>query len=149
MTAILVRRNPRRLLRTALIIVAYLCAFIILDLISYQFEELRGIVAWYPPAGLTYALLLVFGARFTPAVTIALLISSVFIYHMPQAPPPASIVGAHYIFDLWRCRCIPTPPNSLRLAAAKIARRDLVGCHGCSCFSASCRTFRFEFRLEQ
>jgi len=86
MTAILVRRNPRRLLRTALIIVAYLCAFIILDLISYQFEELRGIVAWYPPAGLTYALLLVFGERFTPAVTIALLLSSVFIYHMPQPP---------------------------------------------------------------
>jgi len=82
--AIFTRRNPRPLLRTALIVVAYLCAFIILDLISRQFEELRGIVAWYPPAGLTYALLLVFGERFTPAVTIALLISSVFIYHMPQ-----------------------------------------------------------------
>jgi PAS domain S-box-containing protein len=86
MTATLTRHNPRPLLRTALTVAAYLCAFIILDLISYQFEELRGIVAWYPPAGLTYALLLVFGARFTPAVTIALLISSVFIYHMPQPP---------------------------------------------------------------
>jgi PAS domain S-box-containing protein len=84
MTAIFARRNPRPLLRTALIVAAYLCAFIILDLISHQFEELRGIVAWYPPAGLTYALLLVFGIRFTPAVTIALLISNVFIYHMPQ-----------------------------------------------------------------
>lgn len=92
MTAILVRRNPRPLLRTALIVAAYLCAFIILDLISRQFEELRGIVAWYPPAGLTYALLLVFGERFTPAVTIALLISSVFIYHMPQPP---------YLLLLW------------------------------------------------
>ncbi|MCX6097602.1 MAG: PAS domain S-box protein, partial [Caldiserica bacterium] len=86
MIAIFARRNPRRLLRTALIVAAYLCAFIILDLISYQFEELRGIVAWYPPAGLTYALLLVFGATLTPAVTIALLISSVFIYRMPQPP---------------------------------------------------------------
>jgi PAS domain S-box-containing protein len=84
MTAFFARRNPRPLLRTALIVAAYLCAFIILDLISRQFEELRGIVAWYPPAGLTYALLLVFGIRFTPAVTIALLISNVFIYHMPQ-----------------------------------------------------------------
>jgi PAS domain S-box-containing protein len=92
MTAIFARRNPRLLLRTALIVAAYLCAFIILDLISRQFEELRGIVAWYPPAGLTYALLLVFGARFTPAVTIALLISSVFIYHMPQPP---------YLLLLW------------------------------------------------
>jgi signal transduction histidine kinase/CheY-like chemotaxis protein len=84
MTTTFTRRNPRPLLRTALIVAAYLCAFIILDLISHQFEELRGIVAWYPPAGLTYALLLVFGERFTPAVTITLLISSVFIYHMPQ-----------------------------------------------------------------
>ena len=84
MTTMFMRRNPRPLLRTALIVAAYLCAFIILDLISYQFEELRGIVAWYPPVGLTYALLLVFGERFTPVVTIALLISSVFIYHMPQ-----------------------------------------------------------------
>ena len=90
--AILVRRNPRPLLRTALIVVAYLCAFIILDLISRQFEELRGIVAWYPPVGLTYALLLVFGGRFIPAVTIALLISNVFIYHMPQPP---------YLLLLW------------------------------------------------
>src|SRR5664280_2632476 len=92
MTTIFARRNPRPLLRTTLIVVAYLCAFIILDLISRQFEELRGIVAWYPPAGLTYALLLVFGERFTPAVTIVLLISSVFIYHMPQPP---------YLLLLW------------------------------------------------
>jgi integral membrane sensor domain MASE1 len=84
MTAMIARRNLRPPLRTALIVAVYLCAFIVLDLLSRQFEELRGIVAWYPPAGLTYALLLVFGERFTPAVTIALLIGSVFIYHMPQ-----------------------------------------------------------------
>ena len=41
-------------------------------------------MAWYPPAGLTYALLLAFGVEFTPAVTIALLISSLFVYRMPQ-----------------------------------------------------------------
>jgi len=41
-------------------------------------------VAWYPPAGLTYALLLVFGVPFTPAVTIALFLSSLFVYRLPQ-----------------------------------------------------------------
>jgi integral membrane sensor domain MASE1 len=86
------RHNSRPLLRTALIVAAYLFTFIILDLFSQQFEELRGIVAWYPPAGLTYTLLLVFGVRFTPAVTIALFISSLFIYHMPQSP---------YLLFLW------------------------------------------------
>jgi PAS domain S-box-containing protein/putative nucleotidyltransferase with HDIG domain len=76
--------NPRRVLRAALIVAAYLFAFVILDFITKQFEELPGIVAWYPPAGLTYTLLLVFGVRFAPAVTIALFISSLFIYRMPQ-----------------------------------------------------------------
>jgi PAS domain S-box-containing protein len=78
------QRNPRLLLRLALIIAVYLIAFVILDFITKQFEELPGIVAWYPPAGLTYTLLLVFGVTFTPAVTIALFISSLFIYRMPQ-----------------------------------------------------------------
>ncbi|MBE3039275.1 MAG: MASE1 domain-containing protein, partial [Chloroflexi bacterium] len=85
-------RNPRPLLRLALIVAVYLIAFIILDLITKQFEVLPGIVMWYPPAGLTYTLLLVFGVRFAPAVTIALFISNLFIYRMPQPP---------YLLLLW------------------------------------------------
>ena len=81
-----VQRNPRRLLRAALIVAVYLLAFIILDFITKQFEGIQGVVTWYPPAGLTYALLLVFGITFTPAVTIALFLSSLFTYRMPQAP---------------------------------------------------------------
>jgi PAS domain S-box-containing protein len=73
-------------LRAALIVAAYLGAFIVLDYFSHQFEGLHGIVAWYPPAGLTYALLLAFGVRFAPAVTIALFFSALFIYRMPQPP---------------------------------------------------------------
>ena len=79
-------RNPRLLLRLALIVAIYLVAFTILDFITKQFEVLPAVVTWYPPAGLTYALLLVFGVTFTPAVTIALFLSSLFIYRMPQAP---------------------------------------------------------------
>lgn len=58
--------------------------FVILDIVTKQFEELPGIVAWYPPAGVTYTLLLVFGMGFTPAVTIALLSDSMVVYRMPQ-----------------------------------------------------------------
>ena len=79
-------RNPRLLLRLSLVVAVYLIAFIILDFITKQFEVLPAVVTWYPPAGLTYALLLVFGVTFTPAVTIALFLSSLFIYRMPQAP---------------------------------------------------------------
>jgi len=84
--AAFLRRNLRPLLRYALIFAAYLCAFILLDFITKQFEEFPGVVTWYPPAGLTYTLLLVFGVIFAPAVTIALFISSVFIYRLPQPP---------------------------------------------------------------
>jgi len=88
--------NPRPLWRSVLIVAAYLCVFITLDFFSQAFEELPGIVAWYPPAGLTYAFLLVFGLRFTPAVTIVLFISSLFIYRMPQ-PPYALFLWAFFI----------------------------------------------------
>ena len=86
------QRNYRKWLRTALIAALYLVVFILLDLVTKQYAELPGIVAWYPPAGLTYALLLVFGMNFTPGVTIALFISSIFVYRMPQ---PA------YLLFLW------------------------------------------------
>ena len=79
-------RYRRWFLRAALIVAVYLISFIILDFITKQFEGLPGVVAWYPPAGLTYTLLLVFGVRFAPAVTIALILSSLFIYRMPQPP---------------------------------------------------------------
>ena len=84
-----IRSHP---LRAALIVAVYLLAFIILDMITQKYEDLPGVVTWYPPSGLTYALLLACGVGFTPAVTIALFISSLFIYRMPQP--------AHLLF-LW------------------------------------------------
>jgi diguanylate cyclase (GGDEF)-like protein/PAS domain S-box-containing protein len=79
-------------LRAARIVAAYLFAFIILDFITQQYKELPGIVTWYPPSGFTYALLLVFGVRFVPAVTLVLFFGSIFIYRMPQSP---------YLLLLW------------------------------------------------
>ena len=80
------KQNQHQVMRSILIALEYLIPFILLDLLTKQFEGLPGIVTWYPPAGLTYALLLVFGVRFTPAVTIALFLSSVFIYRLPHPP---------------------------------------------------------------
>ncbi|MDD5765712.1 MAG: PAS domain S-box protein [Candidatus Marinimicrobia bacterium] len=89
-------RAPRSLWRISLIVTAYLFAFIILDFFTQTFEELPGIVAWYPPAGLGFALLLVFGARFAPALGISSLLSSFFIYHIPQ-PPETLFLWAFFI----------------------------------------------------
>ena len=80
------RLNSRPQLCTVLIVAVYLISFFLLDFIAKQFEGFPGVVTWYPPAGLTYALLLVFGAGFIPAVTIAVFFSSLFIYRMPQPP---------------------------------------------------------------
>ena len=84
--------NPRLFIHSILIVVVYLSFFLLLDVFSKQFEELNAIVAWYPPAGLTYALLFVYGVKYTPAVTLALFISSVFVYHIPQP---------YYLVLLW------------------------------------------------
>ena len=86
------RQTSQPFFRFALIIAVFLLLFFIFDVISHKYEDLPGIVVWYPPAGLTYAFLLVFGVGLTPAVTIAFFISSMFIYRMPQ---PA------YLLFLW------------------------------------------------
>jgi PAS domain S-box-containing protein len=71
-------------LRPGSMLVVYLLAFIILDSRSRAFELYPGVVAWYPPDGLSFAMLLILGAWFLPALAIASLISNVFIFQIPQ-----------------------------------------------------------------
>src|SRR5260221_4782773 len=85
--------NLSTILRTALIWAAYLVGFIALDRLSLAFQIYPGVVAWYPPDGLSFALLLVFGWRFMPVVALASLISSSLVYQL-ALPSPALIVWA-------------------------------------------------------
>ena len=50
-----------------------------------------GVVAWYPPDGVSFAVLLTFGAIYSPILVVASLISSLFIFHFPI--PFESILG--------------------------------------------------------
>jgi len=70
-----------RLLRWALVLIVYLLTFSLLDQLTHTLQLFPGVVAWYPPDGLSLAFLLGFGAGFTPAFTLASLISSLLIYH--------------------------------------------------------------------
>lgn len=79
-----IHSQMRLSLRYVLISGVYLLVFIILDYFSNQIEDHIGIITWYPPAGLTYAFLLVFGIRYTPAVVIAYFLGSVHIHNFPQ-----------------------------------------------------------------
>src|SRR5688500_209724 len=73
-------------LRIVSIFAAYLFAFTILDSRAHALEVYPGVVAWYPPDGLSFAMLLTLGAWFLPAIAIASLISNLFIFQIP-APP--------------------------------------------------------------
>ena len=73
----------RYALRIALIFVVYLFAFTILDSNSHSFEVFPGIVAWYPPDGVSFAFLLTFGVLFLPGLAITSLISSILIFRLP------------------------------------------------------------------
>jgi PAS domain S-box-containing protein len=79
------KHKQHKIMRSALIGIAYLISFLLLDILTKQFEGFPGIISWFPPVGLTYALLLVFGLRFTPAVVIAIFFSDLFIHQIPQS----------------------------------------------------------------
>jgi PAS domain S-box-containing protein len=74
------------MLRRIQIVAVYLLAFIILDTGAHALEVYPGVVAWYPPDGLSFALLLTLGAWFLPALVIASLISNLFIFQIAVSP---------------------------------------------------------------
>ena len=67
-------------LRWTLVLILYLMTFSIFDQLTQKLQLFPGVVAWYPPDGLSLAFLLTFGAGFTPVFTFASLISSLIIY---------------------------------------------------------------------
>ena len=66
--------------------VAYVAAFVVLDWTSYVQPVLKlGITPWNPQAGLTLAVLLLFGARWLPITALAVLVSEVLVRHESSA----------------------------------------------------------------
>ena len=95
----LVRKiDPRRfssidllkILRVALILIAYILLFALLDWLTLGFQSFPNIVIWYPPHGVSFALLLALGWQYAPALIITSLISSLFIFKVSL--PPGSIL---------------------------------------------------------
>ena len=94
------RFDLHRFLRWVLVLILYLITFSLLDQLTHTLQLFPGVVAWYPPDGLSLAFLLTFGAGFTPAVTLASLISSLIIYRFSTPLGPilvwAVILSALY-----------------------------------------------------
>ncbi len=78
-------------LRTTLVLVVYIIIFICLDWLTLDFESLPNVVAWYPPSGVSFALLLALGARFAPVLAITSFISNFFIYKVSTSIEPLLI----------------------------------------------------------
>jgi PAS domain S-box-containing protein len=71
-----------RLIRRGIVLFLYLIAFSVFDSLTRALEIFPGVVAWYPPDGLSLAFLLALGAQVTPGFTLASLISSLIIYRL-------------------------------------------------------------------
>ncbi len=97
-----------KILRWVIVLLLYLITFGALDQLTYTLQLFPGVVAWYPPDGLSLAFLLTFGAGFTPIFTIASLISSLVIYRFSSPLGPilvwAVFLSALYGFDAFLLR---------------------------------------------
>jgi PAS domain S-box-containing protein len=65
----------------------YLLAFMVLNLLALAFETSHNVSNWYPPPGLTLAVLLTLGLSYAPVTFVAVVISHTFIWRfdMPLA----------------------------------------------------------------
>ncbi len=92
-----------RFIRWVLVLILYLITFSALDQLTHTLQLYPGVVAWYPPDGLSLAFLLTFGLWFTPVFTLASLFSSLFVYHFSTPLGPilvwAVILSAIYGMD--------------------------------------------------
>jgi signal transduction histidine kinase/integral membrane sensor domain MASE1/ActR/RegA family two-component response regulator len=79
-------QTARRLLKPVLLVAVYLLAFVVLKWTLHEFEIQPGLAIWYPPAGLSVALLLACGLRYAPAVFVAALASDLWVHRGPLSP---------------------------------------------------------------
>lgn len=74
--------------RAALLVLAYIAGYTALDEVSYIIPVLPlGISPWNPPPGLTLFVLIVFGLRYAPAVTVACMVSEYVVRGLPTPWP--------------------------------------------------------------
>ncbi len=97
-----------RFFRWVLVLAIYLITFTTLDQLTQMLQLFPGVVAWYPPDGLSLAFLLAFGVGFTPVFTFASLISSLIIYKISTPIGPilvwAIILSGVYAIDAYLLR---------------------------------------------
>jgi diguanylate cyclase (GGDEF)-like protein len=86
-------RQPIRGLgpRDAAIAAVLLVAYELGALWGRALETMPGFTPWFPPPGITLAVLLAFGLRFIPVVFVAELVSALLIYHVQDTFTPLQV----------------------------------------------------------
>jgi PAS domain S-box-containing protein len=89
--------EKRGKLRRFFVAVGFIVLYVLLDRSTVAFQILRQISAWYPPTGLTFAVLIGIGPSYAPVLLIAGLIASIVNYHLP-IPSYSLLAGnIHYV----------------------------------------------------
>jgi len=89
-----------RTMRRGIVLILYLLTFSLFDSLTRTLELFPGVVAWYPPDGLSLAFLLAVGVRFAPVFAIASLISSLYIFHL-SVPIGDTIIWAVILSSIY------------------------------------------------
>ena len=72
--------------------VTYVLLWLLLDYVGFVFETSPGVSPWYPPHGLSLALLLFFGFRYLPLLVITPMIGGLLVW-LPGQPIPLFFLG--------------------------------------------------------
>ncbi len=115
--------------RIAAAVLGYVVLYLALDWLSLiDPTSPLGIVPWNPPVGLSFALLLRFGARFAPAVFAAVLAAELLLHNLVAAPVTA--VAVAFVVALCYGAAAAFLARSLRVSLRLDDRRDLLALFG-------------------
>ncbi len=89
--AVTVNRSYLPLLRFVLIVAGYWLSLCFLTKVALAFATPDGVIPWYPPPGLSLALLVTFGLPYVPVVLLGLLITDLLLQPVPFATLPVLI----------------------------------------------------------
>lgn len=78
--------------RHAILAAGYFVAWLVLDYVGFLFEVAPGVSPWYPPHGLSLALLMVFGPRFAPLLALGPAINGT-LFWLPGQPVAVALIA--------------------------------------------------------
>ncbi len=122
-------------LRPALVFVVYLAGYMALDFATEGIKGSLDVSLWFPPVGLTFALLLVFGWRYAPAVAVAFLLH-VILFRGGLDYPLTLLVALPIVYAVLYAGAAVLLERVLKIDPRFTSMRDVVWFVVVACLSA-------------